>query len=48
MMNNMKKLVSNFIRYILVVAIFSLMFLEPCLVSAASKDNTLRGLRSEL
>lgn len=48
MMKNIKKLSGYFVRYMLVVAIISLGFLEPCVVSAASKDNTLRGLRSEL
>lgn len=48
MMRNLKNLSSCFIRYILVLAILGVCFLEPRVVSAAAKDNTLRGLRSEL
>lgn len=49
MMKDIKKLSGYFVRYILVLSIIGLCFMEPLVVSAATdKQNTLRGLRAEL
>lgn len=48
MMKSIRQLGSFFIRYLLVISILVIYFIEPIPVDAAVKSNTLRGLRSEL